>query len=187
MRTQQPFLFKSKTFNLNTFGGSLLKGHPRHGRPISVKRPMHLVMRSSLAKGERSFLHPSRSRRIRYLVYQLARRSNLRVYRFANAGNHLHLIVRASSRISFRAYIRALTGLIARMVLKAERGRRALQKFWEARPFSRILEWGRNYAGACRYLLQNSLEALGFIAYTPRKSKSGRFRKEKLKRLLGSL
>ena len=39
------------------FGGDLLKGNAREQRPISNKRPMHLVMRSTLATGERSFLN----------------------------------------------------------------------------------------------------------------------------------
>ncbi len=43
------------------------------------------------------------------------------------------------------------------------------QAFWEYRPFSRLLHWGKDYKTAISYLLQNTLEALGFTPYTPRK------------------
>jgi hypothetical protein len=36
------------------FGGSSLRGNAREQRPIAVKRPIHLVMKSSLARGEQS-------------------------------------------------------------------------------------------------------------------------------------
>ncbi len=42
------------------------------------------------------------------------------------------------------------------------------QRFWQFRPFSRALNWGRDYRGCCEYLVRNTLEAFGFIAYRPR-------------------
>ena len=44
------------------FGGSRLRGHAREQRPIAIKRSMHLVLKSSLAVGERSFLRRGRGR-----------------------------------------------------------------------------------------------------------------------------
>ena len=41
--------------------------------------------------------------------------------------------------------------------------------FWEYRPFSRIVNWGRDFKNCTSYLKQNILEALGFIPYTARK------------------
>ena len=104
------------------FGGSKLRGNAREQRPIAVKRAMHLVLKSSIATGERSFLRKNRVRQIEALVFRLGRESGVRVYRFANSGNHLHILLRARSRQAFQRYLRALSGLIARMVLGAERG-----------------------------------------------------------------
>lgn len=157
------------------FGGSYLKkSHAKTKRPITTKRSMHLVMRSSLAKGERSLLKHARS--IQELVRLQAQKFGVRVYRFANAGNHLHMVILPSSRKSLNGFLRSISGLIARIVLGAERGaagKSAVKnvQFWDQRPFTRILEWGREYQGVIKYLVQNSLEALGFIEYTPRKSK----------------
>ena len=39
------------------------------------------------------------------------------------------------------------------------------QAFWEFRPFSRIVNWCRDFKNCVQYLKQNVLEALGFIPY----------------------
>ncbi len=170
MRRLQPYLPGFEGVNLKEFGDALLKGyHPREARPLSAKRPLHLVMRSSRARGALSFLHPVRERRIRNLVREQARRHGLKVYRYANSGNHLHLLVLTPSRKAYLSFIRALSGLIARLTLGAERGRPRSEKFWDARPFTRIVEWGRAFRRALRYLLQNEHEAFGVVPYRPRK------------------
>jgi REP element-mobilizing transposase RayT len=74
---------------------------------------MHLVMRSSLATGELSFLRAKRARRIQELVYGLGKKHQVRVYRFANAGNHLHLLVMPKSREAFKSFLRSISGVIA--------------------------------------------------------------------------
>ena len=51
-------------------------------------------------------------------------------------------------------------------MLKPDKG----QAFWEQRPFSRILNWGRDYQSCCSYLLRNTLEAIGFTKYRLRKN-----------------
>lgn len=44
------------------------------------------------------------------------------------------------------------------------------QSFWEFRPFSRIVSWGRDFKTCVNYLKQNVLEALGFVPYKIRKN-----------------
>ena len=39
------------------------------------------------------------------------------------------------------------------------------QAFWQFRPFTKILHWGRNFKNCCQYLQRNNLEAMGFIQY----------------------
>jgi REP element-mobilizing transposase RayT len=138
---------------------------------------MHLVLRSSQARGERSFLRPGRARLIERLVRKQAREKGVRIYRFANSGNHLHLLVLPRSRRDYRAFVRAISGLIARLALGAERGRpKQAQggRFWDARPYTRIVEWGRAFHVACSYVRLNQLEASGFWPYRER----GRARKK---------
>lgn len=127
---------------------------------------MHLVMRSSMAKGSKSFLRFSN--RVETILRRQAKLHGVKIYRFANAGNHLHLIVLPLSRAAFNGFIRSVSGLLARLILGAERGSAKNQKFWDKRPFTRVVEWGREFRVVSRYLMQNTLEALGFVAFRPR-------------------
>ena len=152
------------------FGGAFLKNsNPKVKRPISTKRSMHLVMRSTRATGFQSFL--KKDKRIRELIAVQASFFGVKIYMQANGGNHLHLIILPRSRDAFNGFVRAITGLIARVVLGVERGSPKCIKFWDKRPFTRIIEWGREFRYVCGYLLQNTLEALGFIPYCPRTSR----------------
>ncbi len=146
------------------FGGALTSRNAREQRPISSKRPMHLVLRSSLAKRELSLIR--RARTIEAMVRRLAASKDVRIYRFANAGNHLHLIVLSRDRRAYRAFIRAITGLIPRLL-----GWRRPGRFWDRLPFTLIIEWGRQFRSALAYVLRNELEAEGRIPYRPRRTK----------------
>lgn len=170
---KQPYFPMFEKLKAKDFGGETLRGNPREQRPLSLKRPLHLVMRSTLAKGEHSFIQPKRARAIRALIERSAKTQGVKIYRFANSGNHLHLIVLPPSRKTFSRFIRTICGLIARLTLGVERGKAKGLKFWDARPFTRILEWGRDYRRTCAYLRRNILEALGFVPYRPRKMGSG--------------
>ncbi|MDZ4676911.1 MAG: hypothetical protein SGI74_05315 [Oligoflexia bacterium] len=177
--------------NIKHFGGAYLKNsNPKSARPLSTKRCMHLVMRSSYAKGPYSLL--KKNREIQNIINTQGKAFGVKVYRQANGGNHLHLIILPRSRQAFIGFVRAISGLIARAALDTQRGRPLFGKkrsshmfgiskvssggrsegnstgFWDKRPFTRIIEWGREFKTVSNYLLQNTLEALGFIAYQPR-------------------
>ncbi len=44
------------------------------------------------------------------------------------------------------------------------------QGFWQFRPFSRLVNWGRDFKICTSYLKQNILEAFGFVKYKHRKN-----------------
>jgi len=149
------------------FGGSLLKkSNAKVARPISTKKSMHLVMRSSAAKGALSLLKKDQD--IYNVIDRQAKRHGVKIYNYANGGNHLHLIIMPLSRKAFNGFIRSVSGIIARLVLGAQRGAAKELQFWDQRPFTRIIEWGRDFVRSSRYLLQNTLEAYGFVEYKPR-------------------
>lgn len=166
---KQPYFPTFEKLTKKDFGGTLLKGNAREPRPISIKRPMHLVLKSSLAKNENSFLITKKKRRIEQVIRRASKANDVKLYRFANNGNHLHLIVLPRSRQSFAKFIRTISGLIARIALDAERGNAHGKKFWDARPFTRILDWGRDYRNACAYVLKNTLEVMGFMSHVRRR------------------
>ena len=91
-------------------GGDLWRGGRKRERPIATKSAMHVTLRSSLAKGEGSFLHPRHAPFIRDLLARLSRRFQVRLYETANAGTHLHLLARPKTRDSLKRFLCALSG-----------------------------------------------------------------------------
>ncbi|HEY8278737.1 MAG TPA: transposase [Bdellovibrionota bacterium] len=145
------------------FGGDLLRGNPKGRRPFSHHSALHLVVRSTLAKGPRSMLLPRHRKQILAIVRKQARTFEVKVYRYANSGNHLHFLVRPPrTRAQFVGFTKAITGLIARTVTQARRGKKVGLRFWDKRPFSRIIRWGRAFQCCARYVTRNTLEAMGF-------------------------
>lgn len=166
MQKQKQFNFFEEKIPLH-FGGEFLKNsNAKNQRPLSFKRPIHLVMRSTLAKGSLSLLKFDGS--VRKIFERQSKKFGVKIYRFANAGNHLHLIIFPRSRQAYRSFIRSVTGLVARLVLRVQRGKSKKPRFWDKRPFTRIANWGKDFRGLCNYLLRNTLEAIGFIPYKPR-------------------
>lgn len=53
-----------------------------------------------------------------------------------------------------------------------EKTREKENKFWETRIYSRVMSWGRDYLNVKKYIIQNTLEALGLVAYKVRAVKA---------------
>ena len=143
------------------FGASLLMGsHPKKARPFRARLPLHIVLRSSSAKGARSLLRFDRE--IEVLLEEHSLRHHVRIYGAANAGNHLHLVLQAPSKAHLAAFLKAISGRIAQIVEgpAKEQNREAFKmRFWDARPYSRLLSWGKDFKNVCRYIGINATEA----------------------------
>ena len=152
---------KERTSLFRQFGGSLLgiNGNSRERRPLSGSYGIHIVMRSHRARGSKSMRHKRHRHPVKTIVFKQAKKWGVRIYEYANVGNHLHILARPSSRQSYCGFIRSVTGLIARRVMKTERGRPQKAKFWETKPFSRVVPWGRAFRIARNYVKQNESEA----------------------------
>ena len=94
------------------------------------------------------------------LLRRLSAQNDVRVYQFANVGNHLHLLARCRERRALQTFLRAFAGLIARAVTGAERGRPS-GRFWDTLAYSRVITWGREYCSVRAYILDNEFEAGG--------------------------
>jgi REP element-mobilizing transposase RayT len=150
----------------------LMNYNPSSKRPIDSKKALHLVLRSSWATGASSFKHKNYEAQIWEIISTHAERTGVRIFEFANGGNHLHLLIRAKHRDDYNCFIRIVSGLIARLVGKSERGKPLKTKFWDSRPFTRIVSFAkREFSIAKVYLLRNTLEAIGWLPYFPRHKK----------------
>ncbi len=143
-------------------------------RPIDSKNFLHIVLKSDAAIGDKRF-----TKKKGEVLERIHRRSHdygLKIRKVAVASNHIHILVQLRSRRQLIAWIRGLTGVLARLMLGAEKGKAKLienkngkqDHFWNLRPFTRVVFWGRDCTGVENYIGRNILEAIGFIAYTPR-------------------
>ena len=166
------------------FGGDLLlNSHAKLQRPISIRRSMHVCLRATICRGHLSFLRTNHRKAVSCILKNQAALHRIKLHKMAIASNHIHLILRPLSRKTLISFLRSISGLIARAVLKSERGKLsgrlprsssnrspslAKKRFWDKRPWSRIINWGRDFRTAIKYLEQNTLEALGLIPYRSR-------------------
>jgi REP element-mobilizing transposase RayT len=158
-KRQQGFQGASFHVPKDCFGGSLLKNsNAKSKRPLESKLPIHLVLRANRG-GMRS---PKTHLRVNRAVEKTCKRHGVKIYRYANVGNHLHMLIKIPGRSRWAAFIRELTGRIAQEV-KAVTGQAG--KYWKQRPFTRIVRgWRKAFRLACDYVELNILEAEGFIS-----------------------
>ena len=131
------------------------------------------MLRSSKARGELSMLRPRHCNHIRSLLEKLQKRRNVRVYRYANVGNHLHLLIRARRREDWQAFIREFSGGVAMIVSGAKKGaalkrnhaagtpESAKRGFWDDLVYTRLVTWGRDFKGVAEYVCKNLWEGMG--------------------------
>lgn len=150
---------------------------PRRGtnakrdRPLDSKKPMHICFRSKFAKGKRTMLGANKLK-VAKLVDVISRRCAVKIVKYANVGNHLHMVVKLhgspmTSRRHYRKWIRLLTSRIAFEIggakkgepFRDDNGQRA--KFWDAIPFSRVIHGRRGWKMISRYVVKNEIEASG--------------------------
>jgi REP element-mobilizing transposase RayT len=121
-----------------------------------------VVLRSSKALGRQSLLRPVHSRLIQKRLEETAGRWGVKVHRFANVGNHLHLLIRARSRSAWQGFIREFSGSVAMLVTGARKGHALGEKrFWDHLVFTRLVAFGRDFDGVMNYLVKNLFEAQG--------------------------
>jgi REP element-mobilizing transposase RayT len=150
------------------YGGALLKTRAgrAHGRPLSTRETMHLVLRSTKATGALSFR--CHSGRIEATLKKFSRRYGVKILSLANVGNHLHLQIKLSNRQLYKPFIRAVTAAIAMAVTGASRWKKMDGKFWDYRPFTRVVKSWRGYLTLKDYIHINRLEGAGVNRPTAR-------------------
>jgi REP element-mobilizing transposase RayT len=136
-------------------GGAIRRHRRKLERPVSVRRPMHVVLTSHRARGAWSLRRHERA--VRDALREMAGRFGIRVYDFANVGSHLHLLVRTRRRKSFQSFLRSFAGIVARRVTGAKRGRPS-GRFFTGLAWSRVVVWGRDYFGVRHYVFRNQIE-----------------------------
>ena len=116
-------------------------------RLIATKRGSnHVVLKS-----RRPILRRHRAIVLRS-IRETQDRFEIRLHAFSVMENHIHLLVRASSRPQFANALRMLAGTIARRIGKKG-------AFWLHRAWSRIVKPGRDHQTTVRYIICNPVKA----------------------------
>lgn len=169
-----------------SYGGSLR--NTRKGRmgprPLATKQEIHLILRSSKAKDAWSFLIPKNRKIIDGILRKFALKYGVNIISLANVGNHMHLRILLASLLTYKPFIRAVTSSIAtsitgsnlwrvRLVHKEVQAelnltqtnsdkKESSTKFWDYRPFTRVIIGYRNLLNLRKYIRINQLEGGGF-------------------------
>jgi len=148
------------------FGGELLRGKRKSRRPFAKKKAMHITFRRSWHYGNVSLVR--QRKRIEEVIGGMARKHRVRLYELSVNSNHLHLLLGCVLRCSFQNFLRECSIRVVRVMTGAMKGSKLRKRFWESRPWSRIVEWGRAFSVAKDYVFRNRLEADGVIPYNRR-------------------
>lgn len=134
------------------FGGELLKGKRKGRRPLCTKRPIHLVLR---AKQHRLKANEAT---VRLEIARAGKRWGIRIYQWAIVSDHIHLLIRVSTRSAYKFFVQRVSGVVAlRLGIN-----------WLFRPFTRIVAWGLGFKRAKNYIEMNFFESEGFIPHQVR-------------------
>lgn len=122
---------------------------------------MHLILKSSKAKGEWSFKRKENAQKIKAIIDKHSKKYGVAITSLANVGNHLHLHMKLASRATYKPFIRAVTAAIAMAITGVSRWKKIAGKFWDHRPFTRVVQSWREVLALKDYLMINQLEGLG--------------------------
>ncbi len=159
---QLSFLKKQKS----DYGGTLstTRDNRQRARPLATRNTMHLVLRSSQAKGPLSFR--KHQTEIKNILKKFSQKYHVKILAFANVGNHLHLHIKLYRREQYKKFIRAITAAIMMRVTGINRWTKNATKltgrFWDLRPFTRILSSYTERLYIKDYIAINNYQNLGY-------------------------
>ncbi len=136
-------------------GGALSAiGKRKTARVLDRRKPLHFVLKS-----KRSVNLYSQRILLRRLLFLYAKRFGVKVYKESVQKDHFHFCIKITNRHLYRAFIRALTGVISQKLGKG---------LWILAPYSRVVTWGRDFLGVLDYILLNDCEVGGRVPYAIR-------------------
>ena len=136
-------------------GGSLSEGKRQSFRPLHTQKLVHLVLKCDT----KISLYKNRS-----LVINVIRRqeklAGVKIYDLSVQHDHIHHSILFSDRSQYKKFIRATTGILARKLGSG---------IWKYRPYTKLVEWGRQARNLSDYIRMNELEVQGLIPYQSRR------------------
>ena len=139
-------------------GGTTGVGRRKVARPLDVRKPVHVVLKSSHAVRKMSLLSIANKLVIEKIVRERAEKYGVVIQGFELMRNHLHLIARFKSRLLFQQFLKTITGLIARHVTGARKGKPFGKRFFDELAFTRVVQGFKDLRGLIDYFKKNQIE-----------------------------
>lgn len=99
------------------------------------------------------------SQKIKKILGRFSHKYGVKVLSLGNAGNHVHLHIQLSNRYLYAPFIRAVTSAISLAVTGRSRWNQMKGlKFWDRRPFTRIVVGQRSFLNLRDYVFINAME-----------------------------
>jgi REP element-mobilizing transposase RayT len=119
-----------------------------------------------------SFRKPINEKRIGFILKKFSTKYAVRIISMANVGNHLHFQIKLQNRFTYKPFIRAITGSIAQAVTGKTRWSESVDlgtwkdrpklKFWDYRPYTRVIHGFKALLNLRDYIAINRLEGAGY-------------------------
>jgi REP element-mobilizing transposase RayT len=144
-------------------------------RPLSIQHTMHFVLRSTKAVGPYSFKRHRGA--IQNILQKFTAKYGLQLLSMANVGNHLHLHIKLArgriidrkplnNRDLYQRFICAVTSAIMMTTTGLSRWNKKAKtwsgRFWDRRPFSRIVSGFSDNLRLSDYIRINKFEGFGY-------------------------
>jgi REP element-mobilizing transposase RayT len=158
---QKPKQQSLLTLHKTDHGGDL-KNPQKRARPLSTKESIHLVLRSTKAQGKMSFYKYKKE--IDTILNTFANKYHIEIKSSATQGNHIHLHIKLFKRDTYKPFIRAVTAAIMMKITGfcRDRPKPVNYKFWDRRPFTRVIRTFKEFKNLVDYIQINVFEGLGY-------------------------
>ncbi len=133
-----------------------MSGRRKVFRPLDQKRKLHLILKSSHARGSKSFI--TNKLEVRRIIEAKAAKYGIVIHGLEIMRDHIHLFVSFKSRELIQNFMKVATGLIARFITKARKGKPFGKRFWDGLAFTRIVKGQRDERNLKNYLAKNGIE-----------------------------
>ncbi len=155
------------------YGGSM--NYRKVRRPFDSEKLTHVVFKAKL--GSAIWFTRSQSS-IAKLVSRSAYRYGVKIRDLSINKDHIHILFDVKNRLDHICFLRFFACEMGRKynAIRARLGVKSVGSLWVARPFSRLVSWGRKSVQIVRnYIQKNRNETMGFVEYRPRKHRLNLF------------
>jgi hypothetical protein len=121
-------------------GGRANVGVRKAARPLDLKKPIRVTLKSKWAKGKLALNTATHRPVVDEIIRERAQQFGIVIRDIENTGDTVRITLKTKSREPFQHYLRTMSALIARRVTGARRGKPFGKRFWDHLAFTETIE-----------------------------------------------